>query len=210
MHPTRWSVPASRTRCCSDRPARRTRSTRTSRASSGPTADASRTRHRGPLRCWAPAGLGPPPPPRSSIWERRPSASTTSAPIDRMRLPTSLRPAQRGRPSGRGGVGRRGRRRRRRGRQRNTRRDVLPPGTPVDLAAIRDQQWLFDAIYSPIETELMARAAEHEDWRRSVASTSSSGRRSTRSRSSPDTCSPPFCHRGLENRMQVLERERTF
>ena len=34
------------------------------------------------------------------------------------------------------------------------------PGTPVDLAAIRDQQWLFDAIYSPIETELMARAAD--------------------------------------------------
>jgi shikimate dehydrogenase len=36
------------------------------------------------------------------------------------------------------------------------------PGTPVDLAAIGDQQWLFDAIYSPIETELMARAAEVE------------------------------------------------
>ncbi|HEX4982480.1 MAG TPA: hypothetical protein VFV63_12305 [Ilumatobacteraceae bacterium] len=34
------------------------------------------------------------------------------------------------------------------------------PGTPVDLAAIGDQRWLFDAIYSPIETELMARAAE--------------------------------------------------
>ena len=34
------------------------------------------------------------------------------------------------------------------------------PGTPVDLAAIGDQQWLFDAIYSPIETELMARAAD--------------------------------------------------
>jgi quinate/shikimate dehydrogenase (NAD+) len=34
------------------------------------------------------------------------------------------------------------------------------PGTPVDLAAISDQHWLFDAIYSPIETELMQRAAE--------------------------------------------------
>ena len=34
------------------------------------------------------------------------------------------------------------------------------PGAPVDLAAIRDQRWLFDAIYSPIETELMTRAAE--------------------------------------------------
>jgi shikimate dehydrogenase len=36
----------------------------------------------------------------------------------------------------------------------------LQPGTPVGLAAIRDQRWLFDAIYSPIETELMARAAD--------------------------------------------------
>jgi shikimate dehydrogenase len=33
------------------------------------------------------------------------------------------------------------------------------PGTPVDLTAIRDQQWLFDAIYSPIETELVTHAA---------------------------------------------------
>jgi shikimate dehydrogenase len=36
----------------------------------------------------------------------------------------------------------------------------LQPGTPVDLAAIGEQRWLFDAIYSPIETELMARAAD--------------------------------------------------
>jgi shikimate dehydrogenase len=36
----------------------------------------------------------------------------------------------------------------------------LQPGTPVDLAAIGDQKWLFDAIYSPIETELMERAAD--------------------------------------------------
>jgi shikimate dehydrogenase len=36
----------------------------------------------------------------------------------------------------------------------------LHPGTPVELTAIRDQQWLFDAIYSPIETDLMARAAD--------------------------------------------------
>jgi shikimate dehydrogenase len=36
----------------------------------------------------------------------------------------------------------------------------LQPGTPVGLAAIRDQRWIFDAIYSPIETELMARAAD--------------------------------------------------
>lgn len=34
------------------------------------------------------------------------------------------------------------------------------PGTPVDLMAIGDQRWIFDAIYSPVETELMARAAD--------------------------------------------------
>ena len=33
------------------------------------------------------------------------------------------------------------------------------PGSPVDLAAIDGQRWIFDAIYSPIETELMQRAA---------------------------------------------------
>jgi len=32
-------------------------------------------------------------------------------------------------------------------------------GAPVELAAIGAQRWVFDAIYSPIETELMARAA---------------------------------------------------
>ena len=34
------------------------------------------------------------------------------------------------------------------------------PGTPVDLAAIGEQRWIFDAIYSPVETELMTRAAD--------------------------------------------------
>jgi shikimate dehydrogenase len=34
------------------------------------------------------------------------------------------------------------------------------PGTPIDPAAIGGQRWLFDAIYSPIETVLMQRAAE--------------------------------------------------
>ena len=32
------------------------------------------------------------------------------------------------------------------------------PGTPVDLATIRDQRWVFDAIYSPVDTELILRA----------------------------------------------------
>ena len=34
------------------------------------------------------------------------------------------------------------------------------PGTPVELMAIGDQRWIFDAIYSPVETQLMTRAAE--------------------------------------------------
>ena len=34
------------------------------------------------------------------------------------------------------------------------------PGSPVELPAIREQQWIFDAIYSPVETELMTHAAE--------------------------------------------------
>jgi shikimate dehydrogenase len=33
------------------------------------------------------------------------------------------------------------------------------PGSPVDLAAIDGQRWIFDAVYSPVETPLMARAA---------------------------------------------------
>ena len=33
------------------------------------------------------------------------------------------------------------------------------PGAPVDLATIGSQEWVFDAIYSPVETELMRRAA---------------------------------------------------
>lgn len=33
------------------------------------------------------------------------------------------------------------------------------PGTPVDLPAVGSQRWIFDAVYSPIETPLMVRAA---------------------------------------------------
>jgi shikimate dehydrogenase len=33
------------------------------------------------------------------------------------------------------------------------------PGTPVDLRAVGGQHWIFDAIYSPVETPLMIRAA---------------------------------------------------
>jgi shikimate dehydrogenase len=34
------------------------------------------------------------------------------------------------------------------------------PGTPVRLSAVAAQRWIFDAIYSPIETPLMIRAAD--------------------------------------------------
>jgi len=33
------------------------------------------------------------------------------------------------------------------------------PGTPVELSSVGRQRWIFDAIYSPIETPLMVRAA---------------------------------------------------
>lgn len=33
------------------------------------------------------------------------------------------------------------------------------PGTPVDLSAVGSQRWIFDAVYSPIETPLMVQAA---------------------------------------------------
>ena len=36
----------------------------------------------------------------------------------------------------------------------------LRPGSPVDLAAIGEQRWIFDAIYSPVETTLLRRGAE--------------------------------------------------
>jgi shikimate dehydrogenase len=34
------------------------------------------------------------------------------------------------------------------------------PGAPVDLAAVGAQTWVFDAVYAPLETPLMARARE--------------------------------------------------
>jgi shikimate dehydrogenase len=34
------------------------------------------------------------------------------------------------------------------------------PGTPLDLRAVETQRWIFDAVYSPIETPLMVRASE--------------------------------------------------
>ena len=34
------------------------------------------------------------------------------------------------------------------------------PGAPIDLDLIREQRWVFDAIYSPLRTELIGRAIE--------------------------------------------------
>ena len=34
------------------------------------------------------------------------------------------------------------------------------PGAPVSLAAIGEQQWLFDAVYTPVDTPLVRSATE--------------------------------------------------
>ena len=34
------------------------------------------------------------------------------------------------------------------------------PGAPIDLSLIREQRWVFDAIYAPLRTELITRAIE--------------------------------------------------
>ena len=85
----------------------------------------------------------------------------------------------------------------------------LNPGTPVDLAAIHDQRWLFDAIYSPIETALMARAADAELARITgfdlfLGQAIDAFEIFTGHRLTPDLLT------ALEARMQVVERERTF
>ncbi|HWM22128.1 MAG TPA: hypothetical protein VNO51_20725 [Ilumatobacteraceae bacterium] len=83
------------------------------------------------------------------------------------------------------------------------------PGTPVDLAAIRDQQWLFDAIYSPTETELMARAAEQKIATISgfdlfLGQAIDAFEIFTGHHIAPTVLAP------LEKRMHEVERERTF
>ncbi len=83
------------------------------------------------------------------------------------------------------------------------------PGTPVDLAAIRDQRWLFDAIYSPIETELMARAADAKLMRISGFDLFlGQGIHAFEIFTGYVLASSVL--EDLEARMRVLERERTF
>ncbi len=83
------------------------------------------------------------------------------------------------------------------------------PGTPVDLAAIRDQQWLFDAIYSPIETELMARAADAKLMRISGFDLFL-GQGIDAFEIFTGYVLASSVLEDLETRMRVLERERTF
>ena len=83
------------------------------------------------------------------------------------------------------------------------------PGSPVDLAAIGDQQWIFDAIYSPIETELMARAAEPK-LARITGFDLFIGQGIDAFEIFTGCVLAPSVLEELETRMRVLERERTF
>jgi shikimate dehydrogenase len=83
------------------------------------------------------------------------------------------------------------------------------PGTPIDPAAIGGQRWLFDAIYSPVETALMQRAAEAGLQRISgldlfLGQAIDAFEIFTGHLLSPSVVSE------LEGRVEVAERERTF
>ena len=156
MHPDRGGqLPASRTRCCSDRPVRRTPSTRTSPGSSGRTADASATSSPGTVALLGAGGVG---------------TATAAALVDLGATAIRIYDI----------VADRSHALARSLRRRNGAVEVtvatsaeeavdgvdgvvngtpvgmyFQPGTPVELAAIGDQRWIFDAIYSPVETELM-------------------------------------------------------
>jgi shikimate dehydrogenase len=85
----------------------------------------------------------------------------------------------------------------------------LQPGTPVDLAAVRDQRWLFDAIYSPIETELMAWAADAKLARISGFDLFLGQAIDAFEIFTGHVLASSVLEE-LENRMRVLERERSF
>jgi len=85
----------------------------------------------------------------------------------------------------------------------------LQPGTPVDLAAIGEQQWLFDAIYSPIETELMQRAADAKLARVSGFDLFLGQAIDAFEIFTENVLAASVLEK-LESRMQALERERTF
>ena len=122
------------------------------RAASGPNRPAA-------WHCSAPAAWAPPP--RGT---GRPGRSGDADLRHRPRPFTGARPAapdpqperpRRGRHLGRGSG-------RPRGRLSSTGHRsgcTGTPATPVDLSAVGSQRWIFDAIYSPIETPLMVQAA---------------------------------------------------
>ena len=85
----------------------------------------------------------------------------------------------------------------------------LQPGTPVDLAAIGDQHWVFDAIYSPVETELMARAADAKMARISGFDLFIGQGVDAFEIFTGHVLATSVVEE-LETRMRVLERERTF
>jgi shikimate 5-dehydrogenase len=85
----------------------------------------------------------------------------------------------------------------------------IRPGTPVDLTTIRDQQWLFDAIYSPIETALMARAADVSLMRISGFDLFL-GQAIDAFEIFTGHCLAPTVLAALETRMRVVERGRRF
>ena len=84
------------------------------------------------------------------------------------------------------------------------------PGTPVDLAAIGEQRWVFDAIYSPVETELMARATDVQAGDASPASICSSGQAIDAFEIFTGHLLAPAVLDELEAQMRVLAAERTF
>ena len=85
----------------------------------------------------------------------------------------------------------------------------LQPGAPVELSAIGGQQWIFDAIYSPIETALMARAAEM-NLARITGFDLFIGQGIDAFEIFTGHALTASVSEELEERMRILERERTF
>ena len=127
-------------------------------ASRGPTAAASDTSHRAPWPCWAPAASAAPPP-RHSSTSAPPSLRIYDVVPDRSHTLAGAAPPAGSRRAGRRGLVGRGAVDGVDGLVNGTPVGMSwSPGTPVDLRAVDAQRWVFDAVYSPIETPLMVRA----------------------------------------------------
>ena len=83
------------------------------------------------------------------------------------------------------------------------------PGAPVELSAIDGQRWIFDAIYSPIETELMARATQRK-LARITGFDLFIGQGIDAFEIFTGHALTASVIEELENRMRILEGERTF